>query len=53
MRIMAIDYGDSRTGLAVSDATCTLCGEAWIIEDWNIERVIANIIAEAKAKNVG
>ena len=28
MRIMAIDYGDQRIGLAVSDLLGMLCGEA-------------------------
>mgnify|MGYP002318094595 CR=1 FL=1 len=28
MRIMGIDYGDARTGLAVSDAMNILVGEA-------------------------
>ena len=26
-RVMAIDYGDQRTGVAVSDLLCILCGE--------------------------
>ena len=29
MRIMAIDYGDRRIGLAVSDLLGMLTGEAW------------------------
>ena len=29
MRIMAIDYGDRRIGLAVSDLLGMLCGDAW------------------------
>ena len=33
MRIMAIDYGDARIGLAVSDLTGILCGEAWTMEE--------------------
>lgn len=53
MRIMAIDYGDARTGLAVSDATNMLCGEAWTLEEWNMERVAAVISAEARARDVG
>ena len=35
MRIMAIDYGDQRTGLAVSDLLGMLCGEAWTVTEWN------------------
>ena len=30
-RIMAVDYGDVRTGLCVSDPTGTIAGEAWTV----------------------
>ena len=53
MRIMAIDYGDARIGLAVSDPTGTLCGEAWTMEDWNMERAAARIVEEAARREVG
>ena len=43
---MAIDYGDSRTGLAVSDLSATLAGEAWVLYEKNI-KAAAEIIAEA------
>lgn len=46
MRIMAIDFGDVRTGIAVSDAGGRIAGRAWIIEEWNFERT-ADHIAEA------
>ena len=36
---MAIDYGDQHTGLAVSDITETLVGNAWIVDEWNMERL--------------
>ena len=50
MRIMAIDYGDARIGLAVSDLTGTICGDAWTMEEWNMERVAARIAEEAAAR---
>ena len=31
MRIMAIDCGDARTGVAVSDESLTLTGDAWVV----------------------
>ena len=34
MRIMAVDLGDARTGLAVSDLLGMLCGEAWTVKEW-------------------
>lgn len=52
MRIMAIDYGDARIGLAVSDATATLCGDAWTLPERNMERAAVKIAAEAKARGV-
>ena len=52
MRIMAIDYGDARIGLAVSDLTGTLCGDAWTLQEWNMERAAERICAEAKTREV-
>ena len=53
MRVMAIDYGDARIGLAVSDLTGSICGEAWTMEEWNMERASQRIAQEAKARDVG
>ncbi|NLH00792.1 MAG: Holliday junction resolvase RuvX [Clostridiales bacterium] len=52
MRIMAIDYGDARIGLAVSDETASLCGEAWTLVERSMERAAEAIAKEAKARNV-
>lgn len=38
-RIIAVDYGDARTGVAVSDLTQTLVGETLTIQEWNAERL--------------
>ena len=53
MRIMAIDYGDQRIGLAVSDLLGMLCGEAWTMNEWDIERASKRIAEEAAAREVG
>ena len=53
MRIMAIDYGDARIGLAVSDPTGLICGEAWTMEEWNMERAAARICEEAAKRGAG
>ena len=53
MRIMAIDYGDARIGLAVSDLTGMICGEAWTMQEWNMERAAQRIIEEAGNRDVG
>ena len=52
MRIMAIDYGDARIGLAVSDPLGMLCGEAWTMEEWDMARAAARIAEEAKKREV-
>ena len=53
MRIMAIDYGDASIGLAVSDLLGMICGEAWTMEEWNMERASKRISEEAKKRDVG
>ena len=53
MRIMAIDYGDQRIGLAVSDLLGMLVGEAWTMNEWNMERASQRIGEEAKKREVG
>ena len=53
MRIMAIDYGDVRTGLAVSDLLGFMCGEAWTVEERSPLRLAGRIAQEAKAREVG
>ena len=52
MRKMGIDYGDARTGLAVSDEMNILVGEAWTVNEWNPERVADVIAQEAQKRNV-
>ena len=53
MRTMAIDYGDARIGLAVSDPTGLICGDAWTMEEWNMERAAARIAEAARERGVG
>ena len=53
MRVMAIDYGDQRIGLAVSDPTGLLCGEAWTMQEWSMERASQRIAEEAARREVG
>lgn len=53
MRIMAIDYGDQRIGLAVSDLLGMLCGEAWTMNEWDMERASKRIAEGAAAREVG
>lgn len=50
MRIMAIDYGDARTGVAISDLTGTLAGEAFVIAEWNEQRAAEKIAQAARER---
>ena len=43
MKIMAIDYGDAHTGIAISDRTLTLTGYSTVITAYRSEVVIAEI----------
>ena len=53
MRVMAIDYGDARIGLAVSDLLGMMAGEAWTMNEWNMERASLRIAEEAAKREVG
>ena len=53
MRVLAIDYGDQRIGLAVSDLTGMITGDAWTLNEWNMERASKTIAEEAKGRDVG
>ena len=52
MRIMGIDYGDARTGVAISDLTCTIPGSAAVIPSRNREKAIADIVRLAQENEV-
>ncbi len=52
MRIMGIDYGDVRIGLAVSDEMNILVGEAWTLTERNAAVAAEKIAAEVRARNV-
>ena len=50
---MAVDYGDSRTGVVVSDETATIPGDAWVISEKHRHTLAQTITDEAKARGVG
>lgn len=52
-RIMGVDYGDARTGIAVSDLLCSIVGTTAVIHSRNTEKTIAQICAMAKESDVG
>ena len=40
MKIMALDYGDARTGVALSDLTGSIVGRVTVIHSWKEEKVL-------------
>ena len=53
MKIMGIDYGDARTGIAISDLLCTIVGSTTVVPSRNVEKAIADIVRLAKENSVG
>lgn len=52
-KIMGIDFGDARTGVAISDLLCSIVGSTCVIPSRNREKAVADIVRLAKAHNVG
>lgn len=52
-RIMGIDYGDARTGVAISDLLCTIVGTSVVVPSRNTDKAIADIVRLAKDQEVG
>lgn len=43
MRIMGVDYGDARTGIAMSDLLCSIVGSTTVIHSRRDDKTIAEI----------
>lgn len=52
MRVMAIDYGDARTGVAVSDASGLLAGYTTVIRTRSQERAAEELAGLARERQV-
>jgi len=52
-RIMGIDYGDARTGIAISDLLCSIVGSTTVINSRNEEKALQDIVQLAKQNDVG
>ena len=55
MRVLAIDYGDARTGIAVSDASGLIVGQTTVIHSYNAEKTaqeIARLVRETGAERL-
>jgi len=52
-KIMGIDYGDARTGVAISDLLCSIVGSTAVVPSRNTEKAIADIVRMAGENSVG
>ena len=53
MKIMGIDYGDARTGVAVSDLLCSIVGSTTVVPSRNHEKMMADILRLIQENGVG
>ena len=55
MRVLAIDYGDARTGIAISDAMGLIVGQTTVIHSRRPEKTvteIARLVQESRAERL-
>lgn len=52
-KIMGIDYGDARTGVALSDLLCSIVGSTTVVPSRNKEKAMIDIVRIAKENDVG
>lgn len=53
MRVLAVDYGDARTGIAMSDLLCSIVGSTTVIHSRNPEKTVAEIVRLVQENGVG
>lgn len=53
MRVMAVDYGDAHTGVAVSDAAGLLAGFTTVVHSRNPDAVLEELARLARERGVG
>ena len=53
MRVLSVDYGDARTGIAISDLLCSIVGSTTVIHSRNLEKTIEQICLLIKQHEVG
>lgn len=52
MRIMGVDYGDARTGVAFSDLLCSIVGSTTVIPSRNKDKLLADLVRLTKEQGV-
>ena len=52
-RVVGVDYGDARTGVAISDLLCSIVGSATVIHSRNAEKTINQLLELIQKNDVG
>lgn len=52
-RVMGIDYGDARTGIAISDLLCSIVGSTTVIHSRRQEKTLEQLCVLVKQHEVG
>ena len=52
-RVMGIDYGDARTGIAVSDLLCSIVGSTKVIHSRNMDKTVAAVCELINGSDIG
>lgn len=52
-RVMGVDCGDARTGIAISDLLCSIVGSTTVIHSRNTEKTVQQIAELIKSNDVG
>lgn len=52
-RIMGLDYGDARTGVAISDLLCSIVGTTKVIHSRNMDKTIAAVCDLLMGSDIG
>ena len=50
MKVMALDYGDARTGVAFSDSLGLLAGETAVLPSWNHAKLLEEVEHLARSR---
>ena len=53
MKVMGIDYGDARTGVAISDLLCSIVGQTTVLTSRNTEKLLDKLMVLVKENQVG
>lgn len=53
MKVLGVDYGDARTGIAISDLLCSIVGSTTVIHSRNDEKTIDQILELVRENGVG